>query len=234
MTKYSIVIPIYNEEDNIEKLVKEIFYYLGKFKNSFEILIIDDGSEDNSLSLIKRLSIQYKNIYCYTNGNNKGQSYSIFFGIKKSKSDTIITLDGDGQNNPKDILKLIKIYEQDNNLALLGGIRIKRKDSLIKIMSSRLANFIRKLILNDNCDDTGCSLKIFDRKTFLKIPFFDGLHRFLPALFSGLGKKTLFINVDHRSRVYGVSKYATIDRLLRGIRDLIKVKKILKDLKKSD
>ena len=101
-------------------------------------------------------------------------------------------------------------------------------------MSSRLANFIRKLILNDNCDDTGCSLKIFDRKTFLKIPFFDGLHRFLPALFSGLGKKTLFINVDHRSRVYGVSKYATIDRLLRGIRDLIKVKKILKDLKKSD
>ena len=103
--------------------------------------------------------------------------------------------------------------------------------TFIKIISSRIANYIRKIVLKDNCNDTGCSLKIFDKNIFLKFPFFDGIHRFLPALFSGYGKKTFFINVDHRPRLHGYSKYGTYGRLFRGIRDLFKVAKIIKKFK---
>ena len=114
---------------------------------------------------------------------------------------------------------------------MVGGIRKKRKDNLLKIFSSRIANIIRKLILNDNCDDTGCSLKVFDKNVFMLFPFFDGMHRFLPALFIGHSKKTFFTNVDHRKRIYGKSKYGTFKRLFGGIRDIIKVKKILRNKK---
>ena len=103
---------------------------------------------------------------------------------------------------------------------------------MVKVLSSRVANYIRRSILKDNCSDTGCSLKVFDKKTFLKFPFFDGMHRFLPALFSGCGKKTFFIDVDHRPRKYGFSKYGTFGRAFRGIVDLIKVAKIIKKLNK--
>ena len=105
---------------------------------------------------------------------------------------------------------------------------------MIKIISSKIANKFRNLILKDDCLDTGCSLKVFDRNTFLKFPFFNGIHRFLPALFRGYGKKTFFIEVDHRSRIYGISKYGTFIRLIRGVRDLIKVVKIIKKFKRSN
>ena len=116
---------------------------------------------------------------------------------------------------------------------MVGGIRKKRQDSFIKILSSKIANYIRSKILNDNCKDTGCSLKVFSKNIFLEFPYFDGIHRFLPALFKGYGHKTDFINVNHRVRKYGKSKYGTIDRLFRGIRDIIKVKNIInKQIKK--
>ena len=119
------------------------------------------------------------------------------------------------------------------NLKLIGGIRENRKDNYVKIISSKIANKIRQYLLNDNCKDTGCGLKIFDRNIFLLFPYFNGIHRFLPALFKGYGHKTDFINVNHRVRKYGKSKYGTIDRLFRGIRDIIKVKNIInKQIKK--
>jgi len=219
---FSIIIPVYNESQNIEKLVIEIFNSLKKFKK-FELIFINDGSKDRTLKVLNKLKKKYKKLSYISNRNNLGQSYSILKGIKNSNFDTIITLDGDGQNNPKDISRLLNIFFKNKNISLVSGIRKKRKDSFIKIISSRFANNIRSFILRDGCRDTGCSLKVFDKKTFLSFPFFNGIHRFLPALYIGYGKKVKYIDVDHRPRIAGISKYGTALRFFRGIRDLIKV-----------
>ncbi len=229
MNCISIVIPAYNEKENLFELIKKINFYIDK-KYKYEIYLVDDSSTDGTEDLINSISAAKYNITYYKNDKNMGQSFSIYIGIKNSKYNTIVTLDADGQNDPADIEKLLKIYFE-NNYNLVGGLRLKRKDSYIKVISSKIANSIRKFYLNDNCLDTGCSLKVFDKKTFLTFPFFDGIHRFLPALFSGKGKKTIFIPVSHKKRLYGVSKYGINNRLFRGLRDMIKVKKIISNFK---
>ena len=226
---FSIVIPIYNEAQNIKSLVYEIFNSL-KDHNDFEVIIVNDFSSDNTIDVVNALQKKL-NISLINNPKNKGQSFSIHKGVLKSKNNTIITIDGDGQNNPIDIIKLLQIYFSKKEISLVGGIRVKRKDSLIKIISSKIANNIRSNILKDGCKDTGCSLKVFNKSVFLQFPFFDGIHRFLPALFTGYGYKTLFIAVDHRPRIRGYSKYKIVDRLYRGIIDIIKVKKIIREHK---
>jgi len=128
----------------------------------------------------------------------------------------------------------LNIYFGNGDVNLVGGIRKNRKDKIMKIFSSKFANYIRKFILKDDCVDTGCSLKIFDKEIFLKFPYFNGMHRFLPALFKGYGSSCIFTNVNHRQRVKGESKYGTFDRLLRGIIDLIRVKKILMSYNKKN
>ncbi|MDC0216872.1 glycosyltransferase, partial [Pelagibacteraceae bacterium] len=180
------------------------------------------------------LNNKFLNCNYLKNSENLGQSQSILRGIKESTFDTIITIDADLQNNPSDILKLYNIYVSNSKVKLVGGIRYKRKDTFTKVISSKIANTIRSAVLNDNCPDTGCSLKIFNKKIFLSFPFFDGIHRFLPALFKGYNHDTIFVAVDHRSRKYGVSKYGTIDRLFRGIRDLFKVKGIINNYSNSN
>ena len=124
---------------------------------------------------------------------------------------------------------MIFTYFSDDNLKLLGGLRLNRQDSVIKILSSKIANSIRSFVLKDNCSDTGCSLKIFDKNIFLDFPFFNGIHRFLPALFLGYGYKTEFITVSHRKRLHGISNYGTLKRLFNGIIDIYKVMKIIKN-----
>ncbi len=231
--QFSIVIPIYNEQDNITILLDEIINSLKDQKFSYEVIIVDDASNDKSVSKINDYKKNNKiSINLILNKKNLGQSFSTISGIKASKYSTIITIDGDGQNNPSDILKLINTFKK-SNLSLLGGIRYKRKDSLLKKISSKIANNIRKKILNDDCDDTGCSLKVFNKEIFLQFPEFDGLHRFLPAFFKGYGYKTNFVEVDHRQRIFGNSKYGTILRLFKGIIDLIKVYFIIKKVKKN-
>ncbi len=226
---FSIVIPIYNESQNIKSLVYEIFNSL-KDHNNFEVIIVNDFSSDNTTDVVNTLKKKL-NISLINNPKNKGQSFSIYKGVLKSKNKTIVTIDGDGQNNPVDIIKLLEIYFSNKEISLVGGIRVKRKDSLIKIISSKIANKIRSNILKDGCEDTGCSLKVFDKSIFLQFPFFDGIHRFLPALFTGYGYKTFFTAVDHRPRIRGYSKYKTLDRLYRGIIDIIRVKKIIREHK---
>ena len=187
---FSIVIPIYNESQNIKSLVYEIFNSL-KDHNNFEVIIVNDFSSDNTTDVVNTLKKKL-NISLINNPKNKGQSFSIYKGVLKSKNKTIVTIDGDGQNNPVDIIKLLEIYFSNKEISLVGGIRVKRKDSLIKIISSKIANKIRSNILKDGCEDTGCSLKVFDKSIFLQFPFFDGIHRFLPALYTGYGYKTFF------------------------------------------
>ena len=231
---FSIIIPIYNEAENIESLIKEIYYSLKKNNyNNYELVIVNDFSLDNTITILSKLEKIYE-IKVINNTSNQGQSYSIHKGILQASNITIVTLDGDGQNNPEDIPKLLDKYFSDEKIYLVGGIRQKRKDNLIKIVSSKLANYVRSSIFDDGCKDTGCSLKVFDRDVFLSFPFFNGIHRFLPSLFKGYGYVTFFINVDHRSRTKGKSKYGTFDRLYRGILDIMKVKKIIrKNLKKT-
>jgi|TARA_B100001964_G_C13966919_1_gene480151 dolichol-phosphate mannosyltransferase len=221
--KFSIVIPVHNEAENILKLINEINNTL-KDEYIYEIIVVDDKSTDNTLKI---LSENIKNTSIIKNINNMGQSFSLHKGIMKSNYKTIVTMDGDGQNNPLDIKKLFLLFNEENNLDLIAGIRRNRQDSIIKILSSKLANFIRRLILKDHCVDTGCSLKIFKKNSFLEFPYFDGMHRFIPSLFEGFGFKAKYIEVDHRKRIGGKSKYGTIDRLFKGINDLIIVKKII-------
>jgi len=227
VSNFSIVIPLYNESTSLEKLVPEIFQSLTKY-NKYELILVNDGSNDKTLEVLERIKKKYS-VVLVNNKTNKGQSYSIWNGIKKSNYNTIVTLDGDGQNNPKDIPRLLDLYFSKGTYSLIGGIRKNRKDNLLKLISSKIANQFRSLILKDDCVDTGCSLKVFDREIFLTFPYFDGLHRFLPALFKGFGKNTLFVDVGHRPRIAGISKYGTLDRLFKGILDIIRVKRIIRN-----
>ena len=223
---FSIVIPAFNEDQNINNIYTEIISSdLDDYQ--YEIIFVDDGSTDNSKILLNNLYKKNKIKY-FSHKNNLGQSKAIKTGIENSKYENILTIDADGQNNPKDIKRLLNIYFS-GNYDLVGGIRIKRRDNVVKIISSKIANNIRLFILKDNCTDTGCSLKIFKKNIFLKIPFFDGLHRFLPALFQHYGKGNFFVNVSHRHRIAGISKYGTINRLIKGIIDIVRVRKILKN-----
>ncbi len=232
MYDVSLVIPVYNEEENIDLLFKSILD-CGLYDKISEIIFIDDFSNDNSNKILKDLKKSYHKIKFLKNYKNMGQSFSIYEGAKLSNSSTLLTMDGDCQNNPLDALKLIEAYFSKKEIYLVGGIRKNRKDKLIKRLSSLVANKVRKKILNDDCDDTGCALKVFDKNQFLKFPFFNGIHRFLPALFKGYNRKTLFIEVSHNKRIYGKSKYGIIDRLFVGIIDIFKVKKII-DSRKND
>lgn len=226
---FSIVIPCFNEEKNILNLFKEIKAALAGLK--YEIIIIDDSSTDLSLEILHQARNIIENLVIIKNKINKGQSYCIYEGIKIAKTKTIITIDCDGQNNPKDIPNLLDVYKKNKEVFLVGGIRQKRKDSLTKVISSKFANNFRNFFLQDGCKDTGCSLKVFDRNTFVKFPYFDGIHRFIPALFKGLEKQAIYVNVDHRRRLYGISKYGTIKRALSGIYDIFKVLQIIKKIK---
>ena len=228
MPSISLIIPIYNEEKNILNLFKEI-QSSEAYSKINNIIYVDDSSTDKSLLIIESLIKKNNKTSIIKNKKNYGQSFAIYKGILNSPDDIIITMDGDGQNNPNDINNLIKLYLSNESAYLIGGIRASRKDKLSKIVASKIANYIRKLVLKDDCTDTGCSLKIFDKSTFLEFPYFDGIHRFLPALFKLYNKKTIFVNVDHRYRKYGKSKYGNFERLIKGIRDMIKVKKIMKN-----
>ena len=183
MQNFSIIIAVYNESNNIKKLIEEIHNTLS-LKYDYELIIVNDGSNDNSNNVIKELKDSFP-IKLIEHERNLGQSRSILSGIKNSSYNTIVTIDGDGQNNPFDIPSLLNIYFSSDEISLVGGIRKKRMDNSIKILTSKIANKIRSYVLNDDCSDTGCSLKVFNKEIFMRFPYFNGIHRFLPALYKG-------------------------------------------------
>ena len=194
----------------------------------FEVIFVNDGSTDRSIEILDEIrnknKNKNKNIIVINQDTNQGQSFSIYNGVRLSNYKSIVTLDADLQNDPKDIELLANFYFQNYpNFKLVGGIRNKRKEPIIKLISSKIANKVRKFILNDGCDDTGCSLKVFDKNEFIKLPYFSGMHRFLPALFLALNNQNYFLKVNHRHRIHGKSKYGTIDRLIKGIIDIFRV-----------
>ena len=223
MNNFSIIIPIFNESECIFMLVDEIQKEFGLQKP--EIVIVDDGSNDDFRK--KENLLTQKKINVFYHSQNLGKSKAMETGIRKSKNDLICVMDGDGQNPPYEIKKFIdmwkKLSKTDKIFGLICGNRIHRKDTLLKKFSSLIANKLRKLLLNDDCDDTACAFKLFRRQDYLKIKYFKNMHRFLPALFKMHGGKIFNIMVNDRKRFGGKSKFNFNNRFWIGIIDLAKV-----------
>jgi len=229
----SIVIPVYNEEQSIKVLIEEITNSITNI--NYEIVVVDDSSNDKTLSVLKKIKSNNKRLRIIKHEENYGQSFAVRSGVKNSKSQWIATLDGDGQNDPADIPKLyLALIQQSskNNNVLIAGHRVHRKDSWLKKLSSKYANRIRSNLLNDEVPDTGCGLKLFSRDFFLDLPSFNHMHRYIPALYISRGGKIFSLEVNHRHREKGKSKYGFNNRFWVGILDLFGVSWLQKRSKK--
>jgi len=219
--KISIVVPVYNEEENVAKLADEIA--LALFETDYEMIFVNDASTDGTLSVLTSLKKTYPSLRAISHRKNAGQSRAVRSGVIMAKAKYIATLDGDGQNDPTDIPALFKQITRQHapkNLGMVGGRRAKRQDSQAKKIGSRLGNGVRKKLLKDKADDTGCGLKVFTREAFLRLPYFDHLHRYIPALMLREGYQIEFCDVNHRRREFGVSKYTNLGRLWVSLADL--------------
>jgi dolichol-phosphate mannosyltransferase len=222
----SVLVPVHNEEENISPLILEINSAL-KGKVHFEILVINDASTDSSANILQNLQKNHPYLRVIRHLQRRGQSAAILIGVKVARYEWIATLDGDGQNNPLDILKLIEAARNSgalNDASLLCmGYRKNRQDTWSRKISSNIANSIRRAILKDQNPDSACGIKLFPRQLFLEIPHFRNDHRFLPALFKRAGATIICVPVHHRPRLHGTSKYGLINRLGTGIMDLLGV-----------
>lgn len=218
----SVVVPVFNERDNVAPLVHEITAAL-RGRTDFEIVYVDDHSRDDTLQVLQALKAEVPELRVIHHVTQSGQSTAVRNGVKAARGVWIATLDGDGQNDPADIPKLLDKRDStgaDEGLKLFAGWRVNRQDSGSKRWASRWANAIRSRMLRDDTPDTGCGIKLFERAAFLELPYFDHMHRYLPALMQRAGWKTVSVPVNHRSRSTGVSKYNNLNRALVGISDL--------------
>ena len=216
----SVVVPVFNERDNVSPLVAEIVAALrGKF--AFEIVYVDDQSRDDTHAVLRELKTTTPELRVLRHTTQSGQSTALRSGIKAARGAWIATLDGDGQNDPADIPKLIDARDAASlDTKLIAGWRVDRQDSGSKRWASKWANAIRARMLRDDTPDTGCGTKLFERDAFLDLPYFEHMHRYLPALMQRAGWQTISVPVNHRARVTGVSKYNNLNRALVGISDL--------------
>ncbi len=216
----SVVVPVLNERDNIPGLVGEIALAL-RGLIAFEMVYVDDCSDDDSLQVLAGLRGEFPELRVLRHQTRGGQSAAIRSGVKAALAPWVATLDGDGQNDPADLPKLLAARDAaDEQTRLFAGWRVNRRDSASKRWASRWANAIRSRMLRDDTPDTGCGIKLFEREAFLDLPYFDHMHRYLPALMQRAGWRTVSIPVNHRPRSAGVSKYGNLQRALVGIRDL--------------
>ena len=216
----SIVVPVRNEADNIAPLIAEIAAALDGRWN-YEIIYVNDGSTDATAERLKAAMMERQNLRQLRHAVSTGQSAAVRSGVRAARGAIVATLDGDGQNNPSFLPALISAVEQGGErTGLAAGQRVGRKDTGFKKIQSRIANGVRKAILHDGTRDTGCGLKAFRREVFLALPYFDGLHRFLPALVRREGYGIVYVDVIDRPRNSGVSNYGFFDRLWIGIMDL--------------
>ena len=217
----SVVVPVYNEAENVAKLVGEIAAaFEGK---PYEMIFVNDCSTDDTLSVLQALKESFPALRVVSHRANAGQSRSVRTGILAARAPVIGTLDGDGQNDPADLPAMFAQLTRADAppaLQLVGGRRAKRIDSAAKKLASKFGNGVRKRLLKDKADDTGCGIKVFGREAFLRLPYFDHIHRYIPALMLREGFDTEFMDVNHRSREFGVSKYTNFGRLIVSIADL--------------
>ena len=216
----SVVVPVFNERDNVGPLLREILGAL-RGRVEFEVVFVDDDSKDDTLAALRALKAEAPELRVLHHVRQSGQSTAIRTGVKAARGAWIATLDGDGQNDPADIPKLLAARDAaSRDIKLFAGWRVERRDSGSKRWASKWANAIRARMLRDDTPDTGCGIKLFEREAFLDLPYFDHMHRYLPALMQRAGWKTVSVPVNHRARSSGVSKYNNLHRALVGIRDL--------------
>ena len=215
----SVVVPLFNEQDNVGELQKEISSALAGVEH--ELILVDDCSSDDTLARIQRAP----NVRVIEFAKNTGQSAAMYAGIMAAKGDTIALLDGDLQNDPADILKLLESIKDGADLAC--GYRAKRKDTTFKRIQSRIANAVRSRFTRDGVRDTGCTLKVMRRDCREALVPFYGMHRFIPALIKGMGYKVTEMPVNHRPRVAGVSKYGFGNRAWKATCDMFAVRWLL-------
>ncbi len=220
--QFSIVVPVYNEAGNIRPLVNEIHTALVD-RDDWELLYVDDSSDDGTGDELRQARANCVQLRVLRHAQRSGQSSALFTGVSAAQAPWIITLDGDGQNDPADIPLLIArltVEHASSEGIMLVGHRTQRRDSWLKRVSSRIANGVRSRLLKDATPDTGCGLKLFPRELFLALPAFDHMHRFLPALMQRQGVHVLSVPVRHRLRERGVSKYGVHNRLWVGLVDM--------------
>lgn len=219
--KYSVVIPLKDEEGNIRDLIEELDPVMKSLDSSWELICVDDGSEDGTLSLLKDLAQHKTYMRIISFDKNYGQSSAFDAGFKAARGEYVITLDGDRQNDPVDIPKLV---EAVCDCDLVCGTRKRRKDSWLKKLTSKIANGVRSRVCKDGIEDTGCSLKIYRTKCLRNIKMFHGMHRFLPALFQIEGYSVKQVPVNHRERSKGKTKYNFFNRSFNTISDMLAVR----------
>lgn len=218
----SVVVPVHDEAGAAGPLAREIAVaFAGR---SYEMIFVDDASRDTTLAELKALMPELPTLRVLSHAANAGQSRAVRTGVLAARAPIVVTLDGDGQNPPADAPRLADaLIAAPLSVALVGGRRAKRQDSEAKRWASRWANRIRKRLLRDDADDTGCGLKAFRRDVFLRLPYFDHIHRYLPALMIREGYENRYLDVDHRHRETGRSKYTNWGRLKASVADLMGV-----------
>ena len=218
----SVVVPVHDEEGAAGPLAREIAAaFAGR---SFEMVFVDDASRDGTLAELRALMPELPMLRVLSHASNAGQSRAVRTGVLAARAPIVVTLDGDGQNPPADAPRLVDLLtESPANVALVGGVRARRQDTEAKRWASRWANRIRRRLLSDDADDTGCGLKAFRRDVFLRLPYFDHLHRYLPALVIREGFENRYVEVGHRHRETGRSKYTNWGRLVASLSDLLGV-----------
>ncbi|NIR59011.1 MAG: glycosyltransferase family 2 protein [Gammaproteobacteria bacterium] len=225
----SVVVPVYNEVESVGALVEEIAAALAG--RSYEMIFVDDASRDGTADALRALKAGHPTLRVLRHGANAGQSRAVRTGVLAARAPVVATLDGDGQNDPADLPALIDALTRPHappKLAMVGGRRARRQDSAWKRLGSRVGNGVRRRLLRDQADDTGCGIKAFRREAFVQLPYFDHLHRFLPALMLREGYEIAFADVSHRPRRHGRSKYSNIGRLLASLSDLLGVMWLLR------
>lgn len=218
----SVVVPVFDEEGAAVALAEEIASaFAGQ---PHELIFVDDASRDGTRAGLLAARARLPQLRVLSHRKNAGQSRAVRTGVMAARAPIVVTLDGDGQNDPADAPRLAaRLASGPPELGLVGGQRLKRQDTAAKRWASRAANNIRKRLLNDQADDTGCGLKAFRRDAFLRLPFFDHVHRYLPALMIREGYQVAFENVAHRARTTGTSKYTNLGRLWASLSDLLGV-----------
>jgi glycosyltransferase involved in cell wall biosynthesis len=217
----SVVVPVCNEEGAAGPLAQEIAAAFEGAGLTYEMIFVDDASRDATRERLCALKTAFPALRLIAHETNAGQSRAVRTGAAAARAAVIVTLDGDGQNDPADAPGLARrLMQGPADLGLVGGRRLKRQDSAAKRWASRLANGVRKRLLRDGADDTGCGIKAFRRDAFLALPYFDHMHRYLPALMLRDGWAVAFQDVNHRPRTTGASKYGNLDRFLASLSDL--------------
>jgi dolichol-phosphate mannosyltransferase len=220
MPQLAVVVPVFNERDNIPPLLAEIAAAL-RGNVDYEVIYVDDDSSDDSLAVLQAEKSRHPELRIIHHVTRSGQSTAVWNGVRAANAPWIATLDGDGQNDPADIPKLLAARgSAPAKVRLFAGWRTTRRDSFNKRISSKIANGVRSRMLRDDTPDTGCGLKLFEREVFLRLPYFDHMHRYLPALVKRAGFESVSVPVGHRPRTMGTSKYGMLDRLWVGLADL--------------